>query len=74
MSSGQGAITEHSICQPGLPGPQGDSHEGSPSLDFFQSAKSVTQHFSCARMSDRAPSASCSNSVSLRAEGSSLQY
>jgi hypothetical protein len=34
------AITEHSICQPGRPGPQGDGHEGSPGFDAFQSAKS----------------------------------
>ncbi len=34
------AIAEHSMCHPGRPGPQGDSHEGSPSLDFFHSAKS----------------------------------
>lgn len=34
------AITEHSICQPGRPGPQGEGHEGSPGFDAFQSAKS----------------------------------
>ena len=28
------------MCQPGLPGPQGDSQEGSPGLADFQSAKS----------------------------------
>ncbi len=34
------AITEHSICQPGRPGPQGDGHAGSPAFDPFQRAKS----------------------------------
>lgn len=40
------AITEHSICHPGLPLPHGDSHDGSPALDFFQRAKSVEDRFS----------------------------
>ena len=35
------AITEHSICQPGLPAPHGASHFGSPGLCGFQSTKSV---------------------------------
>lgn len=34
------AITEHSICHPGLPGPQGDGQEGSPGLEAFHNAKS----------------------------------
>lgn len=34
------AITEHSICQPGRPGPHGEVHEGSPGLEAFQIAKS----------------------------------
>ena len=34
------AITEHSICQPGRPGPQGEGHEGSPVFDRFHRAKS----------------------------------
>ncbi len=35
------AIAEHSMCQPGRPGPQGDSHQVSSSgLRPFQSAKS----------------------------------
>ena len=34
-------IAEHSICQPGLPSPQGDDHLGSiSSFGDFQSAKS----------------------------------
>lgn len=40
------AITEHSMCQPGLPLLQGESHDGSPALDFFQRAKSVADLFS----------------------------
>ena len=40
------AITEHSICQPGRPLPQGLSHQGSPSFEHFQSAKSVGDLFS----------------------------
>ena len=34
-------MTEHSICHPGRPGPQGDGHEGSPDFEAFQSAKSA---------------------------------
>jgi hypothetical protein len=33
------------MCQPGLPGPQGLSQEGSPGLAFFQSAKSADDRF-----------------------------
>ena len=33
-------IEEHSICQPGLPFPQGDSQYGSFSFENFQRAKS----------------------------------
>ena len=35
-------MTEHSICHPGRPGPQGDGHAGSPGFEAFQSAKSAT--------------------------------
>src|SRR5882672_1456137 len=35
------AMTEHSICHPGLPGPQIEGQEGSPGFDAFQSAKSA---------------------------------
>ena len=35
------AIVEHSICQPGLPLPHGDSQYGSWGLDGFQRAKSL---------------------------------
>ena len=35
------AMTEHSICQPGRPLPQGESQEISSSLALFQRAKSM---------------------------------
>ena len=35
------AMAEHSMCQPGLPLPQGLSQPGSPSLDGFHSTKSA---------------------------------
>src|ERR1700722_8057228 len=34
------AMTEHSICHPGRPGPQGEGHAGSPGFDAFHNAKS----------------------------------
>ena len=41
------AIAEHSMCQPGRPGPQGESHEvSSPSFVAFQRAKSRGSSFS----------------------------
>ena len=44
MSTGksktEAAIAEHSMCQPGRPGPNGDSHDGSFSFDFFHKTKS----------------------------------
>ena len=33
-------MAEHSMCQPGRPGPQGLSQVGSPGLDIFHSTKS----------------------------------
>ncbi len=33
-------MAEHSMCQPGRPGPQGLSQDGSPGLAAFQRAKS----------------------------------
>ncbi len=50
-------ITTHSVCQPGRPGPQGDSQLGSPGLAFFHSAKSSGERFS-APASTRAPARS----------------
>lgn len=38
-------MVEHSICQPGLPWPQGDSQYGSRGFDLFQSAKSLESRF-----------------------------
>ena len=35
------AMVEHSMCQPGLPLPHGDSQNGSWGLDLFQRAKSL---------------------------------
>lgn len=40
------AIAEHSMCHPGRPAPQGESQEGSPSLDFFHNAKSDGERLS----------------------------
>ena len=39
-------MTTHSVCQPGRPGPQGDSQVGSPGLAFFQRTKSRGERFS----------------------------
>lgn len=51
------AITEHSMCQPGRPLPQGLSHDGSPGFEDFHSAKSVGDFFSDNRASltDKSP-------------------
>lgn len=35
------AMTEHSICHPGRPGPHGEGQKGSPGFDAFHSAKSA---------------------------------
>ena len=35
-------IAEHSMCQPGRPGPIAVSHDGSPGFGPFHSAKSRT--------------------------------
>ena len=48
------AMTEHSICQPGRPLPQGESQDGSPGLDIFQRAKSRDDRFS-ESSAERAP-------------------
>ena len=47
-------MTEHSMCQPGLPGPHGLSHDGSPGLAPFQSTKSSGSSL-CSEMSTLAP-------------------
>lgn len=46
------AMTEHSMCQPGLPGPHGEFHKGSPAFDFFHRAKSFGERFSLSLSSD----------------------
>ena len=55
-------IAEHSMCQPGRPGPHGESHAGSPGFAAFQSAKSTGLRFASST-STRAPadSSSCSS-------------
>ena len=40
VSSSRRAIAEHSMCQPGRPGPHSDSHAGSPSAEGCHSTKS----------------------------------
>ncbi len=52
-------MTTHSVCQPGRPGPHGDSQLGSPSLAFFHRAKSSGDRLS-SLASTRAPA--CSDS------------
>ncbi len=50
-------MTTHSVCQPGRPGPHGDSQVGSPGLAFFHSTKSRGERFSSSA-STRAPARS----------------
>ena len=51
------AITEHSMCQPGRPEPQGDSQNGSPGLLAFHKAKSRSDLFSVGAFDfERSPS------------------
>ena len=40
VPSSRKASAEHSMCQPGRPGPHNDSHAGSPAADGCQSTKS----------------------------------
>ena len=53
--SRRSAIAEHSMCQPGRPGPIPGSHVGSPGLVAFQSTKSRASSFSYLSESMRAP-------------------
>ena len=55
-------IAEHSMCHPGRPGPMAVSHDGSPGLGPFQSAKSRTSSFAYSSASTRSPTRSCSGS------------
>ncbi len=54
-------MAEHSMCHPGRPGPQGESHAGSPGFAAFQSAKSIGLRFASST-STRAPADSRSSS------------
>lgn len=65
------AIAEHSICQPGLPFPHGESHDGSPGFENFHKAKSVGFIFSVFS-SVRSPSPSAKALLSPNASGSNL--
>ena len=53
------AIAEHSMCQPGRPGPQGLGQDGSPGFAAFQSAKSRGSRFR-SLTSTRAPASNSS--------------
>ena len=48
-------IAEHSMCQPGRPGPIAVSHDGSPGLGPFQMAKSRTSSLPYSSASTRSP-------------------
>ena len=69
-------MTEHSICQPGLPLPNLDSHEGSPSFDFFHKTKSARDFLSSVMLLDvkRSPSPSFKASKSPTASLTNLAY
>ena len=50
------AMTTHSVCQPGRPGPHGESQLGSPGLAAFQRAKSIGERLpASSSTSTRAP-------------------
>src|SRR5207249_7382911 len=55
-------MAEHSMCHPGLPLPNGASHDApspsSPGCDLFQSAKSLTDSFSYLSVATLAPALS----------------
>ena len=54
-------MAEHSMCQPGRPGPQGLSHDGSPGFERFQ-RRSRRDDASAIEGSIRAPASSSSGS------------
>ena len=58
-------MTEHSMCQPGRPFPQGLGHAGSPGLLAFQRAKSVLLLFSINLSADTLSSPRQEKSVHL---------
>ncbi|KAH3668693.1 hypothetical protein OGAPHI_002447 [Ogataea philodendri] len=66
------AITEHSMCHPGRPCPQGDGHDGSPALEAFHKAKSDA--FCLPFAADNEPSPSAISSMLPLDHGCSLAY
>ena len=58
-------IAEHSMCQPGRPGPNGEGQDGSPGFSPFQSTKSLTSSFSYSSSATRSPRRICAE-VDLR--------
>ena len=59
-------IAEHSMCQPGRPGPMAVSQDGSPGLGPFQSAKSRTSSLPYSSASTRSPTRIASGSRRAR--------
>ena len=59
-------IAEHSMCQPGRPGPIAVSHDGSPGFGPFQRAKSRTSSLPYSSASTRSPTRSWSGSRRAR--------
>ena len=55
-------IAEHSMCQPGRPGPIAVSHDGSPGLGPFHRAKSRTSSLPYSSASTRSPTRIASGS------------
>ena len=55
-------IAEHSMCQPGRPGPIAVSHDGSPGFGPFHRAKSRTSSLPYSSASTRSPTRSPSGS------------
>ena len=55
-------IAEHSMCQPGRPGPIAVSHDGSPGLGPFHRAKSRTSSLPYSSDSTRSPTRIASGS------------
>ena len=56
-------IAEHSMCQPGRPGPIAVSHDGSPGFGPFQRAKSRMSSFAYSSASTRSPTRICVGSI-----------
>ena len=56
-------IAEHSMCQPGRPGPQGESQVGSPGFAAFQRTKSLMSSFSYSSSATRSLRRACERSI-----------